>query len=59
MKKQEVRDLLGKLSEDFDPEQLIDDLYVKAKLEHAEAAVAAGDVLSHEDAVRQIQQWFQ
>ena len=59
MKKQEMLDLLERLPDEIDPEQLMHDLYLRAKLEAAEAAVAEGSVVSHEDVVKRSQQWFE
>jgi hypothetical protein len=58
MKKQEVLDMLDRLPDQFDPEELIGDLYLKGKLERAEMAVREGRTIGHEDVVRQTQEWF-
>ena len=57
MKKQEVLDLLEQFSDEVDTEELIYGLYLKAKLERAEAAVESGDVLSHDEVVRRSREW--
>ena len=59
MKKQEVLEIVESLPDQIDLEQLMHELYLKAKLERAEAAVAAGEVVSHEDVVRRSQEWFE
>ena len=59
MKKQEVLDMLDRLPDQFDPEQLMGDVYLKAKLERAEAAVSAGKTVRHEEVVEQTQKWFE
>ncbi len=59
MNKQEVLDILEQLPEELDPEQLMHELYLKAKLDRAEEAVAAGEVISHEEVVRRSQEWFE
>ena len=59
MNKQEVLDLIDHLPEQIDPEQLMTELYLKAKLDRAEAAVARGDILSHEEVVQESQRWFE
>ena len=59
MRKQEVLDILEHLPEQMDPEQLMHQLYLKAKLERAEAAVSNGDVLSHEEVVKRSREWFE
>ena len=58
MKKQEVLDILEQLPDQIDPEQLMQELYLQAKLERAEAAVAVGDVISHDEVVKRSQEWF-
>ncbi len=59
MTKQDVLDIIDHLPEQIDPEQLITELYVKAKLDRAEAAVARGDVVSQEEVVQRSRQWFE
>ena len=59
MKKQEVLDILDHLPDQVDPEQLMHELYLKAKLERAESAVAAGDVISHDEVVKRSREWFE
>lgn len=59
MNKQEVLDIIDHLPEQIDPEQLITELYLKAKLDRAEAAVASGDVVSQEEVVQRSRQWFE
>jgi hypothetical protein len=58
MNKQEVLDLIDHLREPIDPEQLMTELYLKAKLDRAEAAVARGEVVSHEEVVGRSGQRF-
>lgn len=58
MNKQEVLDLIDHLPEQIDPEQLMTELYLKAKLDRAEAAVARGEVVSHEEVVQRSRQWL-
>ncbi len=58
MKKQEVLDMLDRLPDQFDPEELIGDLYLKARLELAEMAVREGRTIGHEDVIKQTQEWF-
>jgi len=59
MNKQELLEMVDQLPDQFDPEQLMQELYLKAKLERAEEAVARGDVISHAEVVQRSQQWFQ
>ncbi len=58
MKKQEVLELLEQYPDEVDTEELIYGLYLKAKLERAEAAVKRGDVLRHKEVVKRSQEWF-
>jgi predicted transcriptional regulator len=59
MNKQEVLDIIEHLPEQIDPEQLMSELYLKAKLDRAEAAVARGEVVSQEEVVQRSRQWFE
>jgi len=59
MKKQEVLAILDRLSDPLDPERLMHDLYLKAKIERAEEAVGRGELVSQEEVVRQSQKWFE
>lgn len=56
MNKQEVLDIIDHLPEQIDPEQLMTELYLKAKLDRAEAAVASGEVVSQEEVVQRSRQ---
>jgi len=58
MKKQEVLEMLERLPDQIDPEQLMHELYLKAKLERAEAAISEGDVVTQEEAVKRSREWF-
>ena len=42
----------------MDPEKFTHELYVKAKIERAEEAIARGEVVSHDEVVQQSQTWF-
>jgi predicted transcriptional regulator len=57
LKKSDVFDLLRDMPDDLDPEELIWRLYLKEKIERAEAAVAAGDVVSHAEVEKMIDEW--
>jgi len=59
MNKREVLELVDRLPDQIDLEQLMHELYLKAKLERAEAAVTAGDVIGHEEVVKRSQEWFE
>ena len=57
MHKQDVLTLLDHLPDPLDPEQLMHELYLKAKIERAEEAIASGEIVSHEEVVRRSQEW--
>jgi len=57
MNKQEVLDLVERLPEPIDPERLMSELYLKTKLDRAEAAAAQGKVVSHEEVVQRSRRW--
>jgi hypothetical protein len=57
--KQEVLAIIESLPDQIDPEQLMSELYLKAKLDRAEAAVAREEVVSHEEVVQRSRQWFE
>jgi hypothetical protein len=56
MQKQDVLTLLDHLPDPLGPEQLMYELYLRAKIERAEEAKARGETVSHEEVVRQ---WFE
>lgn len=59
MQKKDVLALLKHYPEgEIDPEELIRELYLKIKLEHAEAEVERGETLTQDEVVRQTEQWF-
>jgi len=43
--------MLEQFPDDFDPEKLMHELYLRAKLERAEEAIEQGDVVSHPEVV--------
>lgn len=59
MKKDDVVELLSHLPDEFPPDELIYRLYLKQKVDHAEAAAVAGEVLSQEEVVRLSDEWLQ
>ena len=59
MYKQDVLTLLEHLPDPLDPEQLMHELYLKAKIDRAEQAIARGEIVSHEEVVRRSQEWFE
>ena len=58
MKKQEVVELLNHFPDEVDTEKLMESLYLRAKLERAEAAVARGETLTHDELVEESKKWF-
>jgi hypothetical protein len=59
MNKQEVQAILDQFPEQVDTEQLMTELYLKTKLDRAEAAVAREEVVSQEEVVKRSRQWFE
>ncbi len=55
--KQEVIESLQHLPDDADIDEIMYRLYVIDKVRKSRAAVENGDVISHEDLKREIQQW--
>ena len=51
--------MLEQLPDDFDPEKLMHDLYLRGKLERAEEAIQRGDVVSHKEVVARTREWFE
>jgi len=49
MRKQEVLTLLDYLPDSLDPELLMHELYLKAKIERAEEAMARGEIVVHSE----------
>jgi hypothetical protein len=58
VKKQELLEILEQFPEEIDPEQLMHDLYLRAKIEKAELAVDRGQILTQQQVVERTQQWF-
>ena len=59
MNKQELLQIIEQLPDHFDPEQLMHQLYLKAKLERAEDAIERGEVVSQDQVVKRSRQWFE
>ena len=58
MKKQEIIAMLDRFSDEINPEELIDELYLKAKLERSEQAIASGNTIHHDDVIKRSREWF-
>jgi hypothetical protein len=59
MDKSRVEEVVATLPDDVDLEALIDKLYLLRKIEIAEAQIAAGDVVAHEEVKRQLARWLE
>ena len=59
MKKQEFLAIVEQLPEEFDPESLMHELYLRAKLERAEEAIQRGDVVSQEEVAARSRKCFE
>ncbi len=57
MRKSEALDVVRGMPEEFDGDELIYRLYVRMKVERAEAEIAKGNVIPHDEVVRQSQAW--
>jgi len=58
VKKQELLDILERLPEEVDPEDLMHELYLRAKIEKAELAVDQGKTFTQQQVVEQSREWF-
>jgi len=59
MNKSRLEQVVATLPDDVDLEALIDKLYLLRKFEIAEAQIAVGDVVSHEEVKRRLAQWLE
>jgi hypothetical protein len=59
MKKNDVLALLREMPDDIDTDDVLYRLYLRQKLEAAEAAAETGDVISHEEVIRRSEAWLQ
>jgi hypothetical protein len=59
MDKSRLQEVVATLPDDVDLEALIDKLYLLRRIEIAEAQIAAGDVLSHEEVKKRLAQWLE
>ncbi|MCO6457132.1 MAG: hypothetical protein J5I93_17690 [Pirellulaceae bacterium] len=57
MKKHDVLELVQRFPDEIDAEQLIEELYVRAKVEAAERAIGEGRTCSQAEAKRQVESW--
>jgi len=58
VKKQELLAMAERLPEEVDPEDLMYDLYLRAKIEKAELAIHQGKTLTHQQVVERSREWF-
>ena len=59
MKKSDVLALLREMPDDIDTDDLMYRLFMRQKLEAAEAAAATGDIISHDEVMRRSDEWLQ
>jgi hypothetical protein len=59
MDKSRLEEVVATLPDDVDLEVFIDKLYLLRRIEIAEAQIAAGDVVAHEEGKRQFAQWLE
>jgi len=55
--KQQVMDVLADLPDDCTLDEVVLELQLLSKFDEAEAAVEAGLVYSHEDAIQRVREW--
>ena len=58
MKKQDVMQLVHDMPEEIDIDEFIHRLNLKKRLDQADAAADAGEVVPHEKVEREIESWF-
>lgn len=58
MKKDAILQLLRDMPEEIDADELMYRLYLRQKLEASEAAVEAGEILSHEEVIQRSEEWL-
>ena len=58
MNKRDILELVQAMPEEIDLDELMYRLYLKQKLQAAEAAFQEGRVIPHDEAVRWSQAWF-
>lgn len=58
MKKAVILDLIKDLPDELDPEEVMYRIFLREKLEAAERAAAAGDVLTQDEVEAQSDEWL-
>lgn len=58
MKKEDLLHLLQDMPDEVDAEEVNYRIHLKEKIDRAEAAVAAGDVVPHAEVEKMIDEWF-
>ena len=58
MKKAVILDLIKDMPDELDPEEVMYRIFLREKLEAAERAVAAGDVLTQDEVEAQSDEWL-
>lgn len=59
VKKHDVLALLREMPDDIDTDDLMYRLYLRQKLQAAEAAAETGDIIPHDEVVRRSDEWLQ
>jgi hypothetical protein len=59
MDKSRLEEVVATLPNEVDLEAFIDKLYLLRKIEIAEAQIAAGDVVSHDEVKQHLAQWLE
>ncbi len=57
--KKQILEIINNFPEEVDIDEMIYLLYLKEKIELAEKDIENGDVISHEDLVKEINSWSQ
>jgi hypothetical protein len=58
MKKSDLQVIIDQFPDDVDTEELMYRLYLIEKIERSEASLARGEGITHEELVKQTQEWF-
>ena len=58
MKKEKVLKVLDTFSDEVDVDTFLEKLYLQRKIEAGETQIAAGDLISHEDAKQRFKRWL-